>query len=183
MPVALSVEQLETRIGTVQKLLKPLVGGKHAVPCCFVANPSVPGRILSGHPGGSGHTDHRALWFPTFIKTVQCQYFEIWLPSDGEKRWELERAYLSISRVIRQLGKREDILCVHCDPLTKDSDPLASYRKGPHLHVMLAQAPLPRAHFPLNACHLQQVLASVESLTNAMQSAIGIVCHEVICHL
>ena len=179
--LTLGVDRLvRGRIRQVQELLKPLVRARWPVPCCFVKNAAVKGRIISGHAGGSAHSDHRSLWFPTFTSNVQGEYFEIWYPTDGEEQWMLERAYFTLRRVARPMATYQEILCVHCDPLATDGEPVRTYKRGPHLHVVVAETPVPDAHFPLNLGHLNEVLASIQSLTAAMRTAIEVVCNEVV---
>jgi hypothetical protein len=54
------------------------------------------------------------------------------------------------------------------------------YKKGPHLHIKAAEAPLPHAHFALNLGHLDAVLESVESLSEAMRYGIIMLKEEVL---
>jgi hypothetical protein len=54
------------------------------------------------------------------------------------------------------------------------------YKKGPHLHIKAAEDPLPHAHFALNLGHLNDVLASVESLSDAMKDGILMLREEVL---
>jgi hypothetical protein len=61
-----------------------------------------------------------------------------------------------------------------------DSPNRAKYKKGPHLHIKAAEDPLPHAHFALNLGHLDAVLDSVESLTEAMRFGILMLKEEVL---
>lgn len=54
------------------------------------------------------------------------------------------------------------------------------YKKGPHLHIKAAVDPLPHAHFALNLGHLNDVLTSVESLSEAMKDGILMLKEEVL---
>lgn len=54
------------------------------------------------------------------------------------------------------------------------------YKKGPHLHIKAAEAPLPHAHFALNLGHLDAVLESVESLSEAIEYEIIMLKEEVL---
>lgn len=92
----------------------------------------------------------------------------------------MERAYFSLRRIISPLAKVEEILCIHSDPLCCDAEPVGSYKRGPHLHVSIAQAPIPDAHFPLALGHLQHVLESCDALSQAMALAIRVVRDEVV---
>lgn len=54
------------------------------------------------------------------------------------------------------------------------------YKKGPHLHIKAADDPLPHAHFALNLGHLDAVLESIETLSEAMRCAIFMLKEEVL---
>jgi hypothetical protein len=54
------------------------------------------------------------------------------------------------------------------------------YKKGPHLHIKAATDPLPHAHFALNLGHLDAVLESIESLSEALRCGILMIKEEVL---
>lgn len=54
------------------------------------------------------------------------------------------------------------------------------YKKGPHLHIKAADDPLPHAHFALNLGHLDAVLISIETLSEAMRDGILMLKEEVL---
>ena len=181
MPVMLNVANLiPGRLKKVQAILRPLAKKGKPVPCNFVPNPRA--KSICGHGGGPGQ-DHTNIWFPTSVNGIQGQYHEIWYPLGGEHEWWMERAYFGIRRVVRTLAKAEEILCVHSDPMCDVDDPVGSYKRGPHLHVSVAQSPIAKAHFPLNLGHLEDVLSSCDNLSQAISLAIKVVCDEVISRL
>jgi hypothetical protein len=165
------------RVRQVQKILRPLVGKSGQVACCIVG--AGRGRVICGRTGGNVH-DYEEVWFYTRKQDIQGQYHEIWYPGRDEQEWWLERAYFSLRRVISHVAQVEDILCIHSDPQCGEPEPVASYKRGPHLHVSLAKEPLLHAHFPLNRGHLAQVLESCDSLSEAMALAIKVVSDEVV---
>jgi hypothetical protein len=108
-------------------------------------------------------------------------YQESWCPvNEKRKRYYLEKAYLHLYLTTLTAGDaaEKEILALHCDPNEADEPPgwkglvHSKYKRGPHLHVSTAEQPMPHSHFALNACHLGSVLISVESLTNAMATAV-----------
>jgi hypothetical protein len=108
-------------------------------------------------------------------------YQERWCPvNEKRKRYYLERAYLHLYLTTQIEGEamEKELLLLHCDPNETD-EPVdwpglrhSKYKRGPHLHISTAQQPIPHSHFALNACHLDSVLSSVESLTKAMEVAV-----------
>lgn len=60
---------------------------------------------------------------------------------------------------------------------TPDKD---KYKKGPHLHIKAADDPLPHAHIALNLGHLDAVLGSIGTLSEAMRCAIFMLKEEVL---
>ncbi len=178
MGIVLDVADLvRGRRKEVQAVLHPLAKKGRPIPCSFVPHPRA--KVICGH-GGSPDRNHRRIWFPTYANGIQGQYHEMWYPRNGECEWWLERAYFSLRRIVRTIHQVEIILCIHSDPMCDDPDPAGLYKRGPHLHVDLAQSPLPDAHFPLNLGQLEEVLSSCDNLSQAMSRAIKIVRDEVI---
>jgi hypothetical protein len=67
------------------------------------------------------------------------------------------------------------VLCLHTDPGDAEV-----FKQGPHLHVSCAEDPIPHCHFPLDLGSLNMVLKDCDSLTLALQRAIGAIAKEVI---
>ena len=123
---------------------------------------------------------HRDYPFRLKDSQVDCHYFEIWRVSERERMCTLYHAHLIVCKVIRRERVSQELLCIHCDPMDTSDEPAGSYKRGPHLHVVMAEAPLPRCHFPLCLTDLDSVLDSPESLTRAMQHIVGVIQHEVV---
>jgi hypothetical protein len=117
---------------------------------------------------------------------VWFNYFEVWRPIDKGRAYCLSQAYLHL--YVKNPDRRlVPLVCLHTDPEDAPQNPededevrVSRYKQGPHVHVELAEHPLNRCHFPLNFGHLNAVLASVSTLTAAMQAGIEIIRHEVI---
>ncbi len=184
MPVLLDIDKLlHGRLRAVQAMLKPLAQAGRPIPCAFVPTRKAEiSKIICAH--GGGHVeDYTNIWFPTNARGVQAQYHEVWYPREEESEWVLERAYFSLRRTFLEITKIEEILCLHSDPLCADPEPLGSYKRGPHLHVSLAPAPIGDAHFPLNLQQLNEVLASCDNLSESLALAICVIQHEIIAKL
>jgi hypothetical protein len=92
----------------------------------------------------------------------------------------LDRAYLSLFKTEPSTRTEIEFLCLHCDPNEPDDARHAIYKKGPHLHIQVAEEPIPHAHIALNRGHLDAVLNSPDSLTKAMGAAILMLREEIL---
>src|SRR5207247_322532 len=108
-------------------------------------------------------------------------YFEVWHRSDSDVLI-LHQAYLHIYRTNMLDIDEEEILCLHCDPDLPDNERHAQYRQGPHLHVRKAVDPIPHAHLALTLHreHLEQTLASADSLTQTLMLAVEMLSREIL---
>lgn len=167
------------RINTIQEMLAPLKQGRQ-VACELVKTQERGGKVFAAHDGRALGGGFRDWSFRTFAPDLWCRYFELWRPGIGIDKWNLSRAYLTIAKIDRVSRCLEEVICIHCDPLDTSPEPVGSYKRGPHLHVEVADDPLPRAHFPLNFGHLEAVLSSPDDLTRALKQAVAIVVHEVV---
>jgi hypothetical protein len=60
-----------------------------------------------------------------------------------------------------------ELLALHCDPEEPDGE-RAVYKRGPHVHISIAEPPVKDAHIALARGHLDEVLANVGSLMEAL---------------
>jgi hypothetical protein len=168
------------RVNTIQGMLAPLKGGRR-VACDLVKDKQRGGKVFAAHDGHALSGDFRDWAFRTFAPDIWCRYFELWRPlAAGRDQWHLFCAYLTLAKTDRVRQCLVEVACVHCDPTDNSTEPIGSYKRGPHLHVELADDPLPRAHFPLNLGHLKEVLASPANVTKALTDAVAVVSHEVV---
>ncbi len=91
------------------------------------------------------------------------------------RSFELLQAYLHLFRLGSAAGELVEVLALHTEPSVSHR-----YKKGPHFHVVEAADPLPHCHFPLNLDRLSEVTSSMDSLDEAIRSAIGVVTDEVL---
>jgi len=180
MPViTIDIMNIYSRQNPIRKLLRPLRKAQD-VGCSLGLGKYGGGKVVAAHDGSVPGGDPREWFFRTFAPGVWGQYFELWKPFDGDRRLLLDRAYFHVFTYDNERTHLRQLLSIHCDPASSDKLPLRTYKIGPHLHVVAAEKPLPRSHFPLNLGHLDEVLSSLNSLTKAMQSAVRVISDEVL---
>jgi hypothetical protein len=165
------MEELEHRGEYVRQLLKPIA--KHPGGPAWQRKSGVSEFIIGTHDGSPTRSDYRDWRFKTVVPNFQAMYFELWRRSESRQKefWYLYRAYLSIYQIDHGQQKETEFLCLHCDPNEPDNAH-AIYKRGPHLHINVANHPIPHAHIALNRGHLNEILSSVDTLTTAMEWAV-----------
>ena len=117
--------------------------------------------------------------FSTGVSGIRASYYERWNPVPGEPAlMYLDRAYFAMYQREGPVDEIE-LLALHCDPAEPEGEG-AVYKRGPHLHVVAAKHPIPRAHIALAVGHLQEVLAGAHSLTQALRQSILMIRDEVL---
>ena len=134
--------------------------------------------IIGTHDGAPPHSSPQEWRFATFVPDLRATYFELWRRVD-EESWCLHQAYLNIFRTDPAMREESKFLSLHCDPNESDDAPHATYKKGPHLHIQAADDPFPHAHIALTGKHLDMVLSSVDSLSEAIEWAVRMIKEEV----
>lgn|ERR1017187_4693453 len=181
MPVLISTPRdlFNLRVDEVKELIKPLRPAP-AIHCQFYRHLHGGGKILAAHDGMPPESDFQGWHCQTFAKSIWCQYYELWKPFDKGRQWYLDRAYFHLYKTNLAERKLEQFLCIHSDPNCTDPPPTNTFKSGPHLHILMAEEPIPRCHFPLNLGHLKSVLSSRLNLTSAFRDAIGVICEDVL---
>src|SRR5579884_608446 len=175
--IQVKVHELGSRGRKIQTILRPISHPKHR-PAWDRSNITSREYIIAAYDGTRPTSEYRDWRFSTFVPNFRAMYFEMWKRSvDNEEYWYLDRAYLSIYQIINR--SESEFLCLHCDPNIAN-DTKEKYKKGPHLHIKAANEPLPHAHFALNLGHLEAVLTSIDTLSEAMISAISMLKEEVL---
>ncbi len=180
MNVVVSHQTLfQRRIDEVQKFLRPI--RRHpTLHCQFYRPQYAGGKVLAAHDGEPDGSDFHSWQCRTTAKTVWFTYFELWKPTAQRENWFLDRAYMHLFRADADTRTLIQMLCVHADPNCEDAMPLRLLKRGPHIHVSTAEAPLPECHFALNFGHLQRVLSNSARFTRAFRDAIHMVADDVI---
>ena len=185
----LPADAVRQRVNQVCRMLQPLRGSNAARIACR-SESGGDCITLTTFSGLQPVTPLVAQWrFTTYVPSLLGEYYERWRPVDEKrKRYFLDRAYLHLYMTTRVDGQptEKQMLALHCDPNEPDepdnwAGPVhARYKRGPHLHISVAEHPIPHSHIALNACHLDSVLHSVESLSEAMQRAVQMLDHQVL---
>jgi hypothetical protein len=175
MMCELESQELFRRGGDVCELLGPLTGSG-ASRAGFDYRSSYGQVSLAAFSGPRPVSDSIDLWrFTTRVPTLRGSYFERWLPvNERRKRYFLDRGYLHLY-VSTRMGAEpteKQILALHCDPNEPEASKHWRYKRGPHLHISVAESPIPHSHFALNAFHLDSVLRSTENLSEAFGAAV-----------
>lgn len=179
--VQLREKKLRSREADLRQLMKPLYNHHTGPPSHWIYRKNQFFVGLTDRAYRS-KTDHREWRFKTDNPKYHALYFERWLISSQENNiWFLERAYLHLYK-IKQDTRNEtyEYLALHCDPAEPEKSKHFEYKVGPHLHIECAEYPLPKAHFGLNIGELDNVLRSVDELTNAISYAVSMIKDQVL---
>lgn len=112
--------------------------------------------------------DFREWRFDTEISNITCSYHEMWEPIE-KGNYFLFRAYFHIYKD----GK--EYLLLHCDPNEVENPAALNqylYKRSPHLHVSVAEQPIPHSHIALNNSTLEHVLSSIDNFNQVMKTHI-----------
>jgi hypothetical protein len=172
--IKLPERNLVARTNTLHLIFAPLRGANSRT-AVEIAKDSPGGTIaLVARDQKSDNSLYREESFRTFKPGLRCKYFELWRDTGGNA-FDLNRAYFTLLNVLPTTHEFKELLCIHTDP--GDVDDL---KQGPHLHVSCAPDPMQRCHFPLEFGNLPIVLKDCDSLTNAMERAIGVIARDVL---
>jgi hypothetical protein len=69
--------------------------------------------------------------------------------------------------------KESEYILLHCDASEPDSSPHSKYKQSPHIHVEVAQQPIPKAHIALYNGRISEVLKSRAAFNSALVDSIG----------
>jgi hypothetical protein len=176
MPENLTIrfDELETRARLLQGLLSPLRkdGILVAGEVCWGLYMGC--KAVAAHDGPRSNQPFEDWRFRTLVPHVWGQYYELWKPSTQKALLTLNRAYLNIFIQNGTPPRLEKFVCIHCDPCESGNTLQCAYKRGPHLHVLRAEEPIPQSHFPLNFGHLDHVLSSTTDIMKAMSDSVQV---------
>jgi hypothetical protein len=178
--IEININQLHSRVNIVGDLLVPLRKKSLPVACEICRHQSLGCKVIAAHDGVSGNKNYRSMYFKTFATNILGQYYEFWKPIDKQGKLCLNRAYLNVFIVNRNTHNYDKVVSIHCDPYEEDGEASCLYKRGPHLHVQKAEYPIPKCHFPLNFTELDNILSSIDNISEALKNAIKIVQGEVL---
>lgn len=165
--IQITPEDLANRGEDIRRLLRPLAR-VHDGPA-WQQRTYIGAYVIGTHDGSPSSSDYRDWRFATFVHAYRAMYFELWRLE--LRKWYLDRAYLSLFRTEQETRLETEMISLHCDPNEPPSRH-SPYKIGPHLHIKVAEHPIPLAHIALNKCHLPEVLSSPQALSIAMSEAV-----------
>lgn len=175
--IQMTLQELKSRGQQVSRLMRPLARVKYG-PASEVKS-TQHSFMIGTHDGSPSESDPTEWRFSTRVSGLRAAYYEVWTRVDDDY-WCLEKAYLNVFRTDRATEDETKYLSLHCDPSQPDSAPHARYKKGPHLHIQVAEEPFPQAHIALTGGQLDEVLCSLESLSQAIGWAVQMLREEVL---
>lgn len=178
--IEINIDQLNQRVRFVRELLIPLRKQNLPVACDIGRHQFYGCKVIAAHDGAPNNTNFREMYFKTFATDISGQYYELWKPMGKQEKLCLNRAYLNVYIINRNTHKYDKLVSIHCDPYEGNDKVSCLYKRGPHLHVQKAEHPIPKCHFPLNFSELDNVLSSINNITEALKNAIKIVQDEVL---
>jgi hypothetical protein len=185
--IELSASELARRSAAIIDLMKvllksPIKGGK-AISNTISCNAVLVDKsyILATFDGSKLNDVYRDWRFSSYRHGFRCMYFEEWVPVDANKKaWLLKQMAFSLFRILPNIRKEVEVLAIHCEPLEPDGQQHIRYKRGLHLHVVLAQQPIPHAHFSINDGFVSNVMSNINSFSDALKSALEMVNDQVI---
>jgi hypothetical protein len=179
MRCTLDNDQIRPRTRDLTRLLRPLIPPSRQLFCYprYLDRELILSLYIDEQPTSTNPDEWR---FPTRISTIRASYYEKWKPTDERRKlFFLHQAYLHLF-LRKSSGTEQQILAVHCDPNSSETDKHFQYKAGPHVHMSAAESPLHKAHVALNNGNLKTVLASAAALTAALSLAIAMVDNQVL---
>jgi len=162
----------------IRKMLRPLTLHP-SNPACS-RSPLFGGDIAIGAYDGSLRGGVIRDWrFSTRAAQISANYYEIWKQLTGKPgRFYLYQAYLTLFEKLGPTNEKE-LIALQCDPQEYKIAPTI-YKKGPHIHVSAAFAPIDKAHIALNLGHLDEVIVNVDNLMEALKRSIEMIRDEIV---
>lgn len=138
----------------------------------IVSSFSVTGNLIFGISDGRETGQNFREWrFQTISESIKASYHEIWF-NHGKGKYFLDRSYFHLYTLKHEDITENEYLLLHCDASEPDNTPHAKYKQSPHIHVEVAQQPIPRAHIALYNGRLTEVLRSRTSFNAALSESI-----------
>lgn len=165
-----SIESLQKeRRDDLMKIFSPIAQRKKNI---NINNHSVTGSLIFGiSDGRQAGKDFRSWRFQTVSQNITAGYFEIWT-NFGKGKYFLERSYFHLYLLVEEELREAEYILLHCDASEPDNTPHGKYKQSPHIHIEVAEQPIPRAHIALYNGQLPEVLKSRASFNNALYDSI-----------
>lgn len=125
--------------------------------------------ISDGLETGQNYRDWR---FQTISENIKANYHEVWV-NQGRGKYFLDRSYFHLYKVIEEGLTESEYILLHCDASEPMTTPHSVYKQSPHIHVEVAEQPIPKAHFALYNGRLVEVLKNRASFDAALLDSIA----------
>ena len=175
----ISILDIGSRINRVGRLLRPLRPQGRELVAKLVQIPRKRQTVVSVFDRKT-EASFRDCYFSTNAKQILAVYFEEWVMDLDGQTWRLQNVSLQLSWFDSPHSEQQEIVALHCEPREAGNSFQSRLKRGPHIHVTADGNRLSHAHFPLNLCHLNDVMQSFESLEQAIERAIEVLQSEVI---
>jgi hypothetical protein len=137
-----------------------------------VQNFSISGSLIFGisdsRETGQNFRDWR---FQTISENIKANYHEVWI-NQGRNKYFLERSYFHLYTVVEEDLSEGEYILLHCDASEPGTTPHSIYKQSPHIHIEVAEQPIPKAHFALYNGRLAEVLKNRASFNSALLDSI-----------
>ncbi len=74
----------------------------------------------------------------------------------------------------------EEVLALHCDPMSAASDPSYPYKRGPHLHISGNKRDISKAHIALCLTNLDETCSGPDAISVAFSAIITMISKELL---
>ena len=171
----LSELDLVQRGNLIQQLLRPICRWR-AGPAWRRLRLGTSRIIIATHDGAPSSGNSRGWRFTTAAKRYHAMYFEAW-SLEARNRFVLDQAYLNIYE--RNATIEKEMVCLHCDPSLSPDAEHARYKRGPHIHMLVAGFPYDRAHIALQGPDVVTILRSTDALHSALAWGVEMIRDEI----
>lgn len=178
MNFVLSSDEISsTRAGVIDKMLSSVISSRTRLN--IYSRPISRKRVIgvSEVYKPPTDTDYRDWRFKSEIENFTCSYFEIWIPIESNQYY-LDRAYFHL-----YFNDNEYVL-LHSDPNEHLDEEVRyvnyEYKQSPHIHIKVAEQPLPHSHLALNTYDLNTILSNISQFDIAMEQGIVMIAREIL---
>jgi hypothetical protein len=127
--------------------------------------------ISDGYETGVNFTEWR---FKTLCENIKGNYHEIWI-NHGNGNYFLYRSYFHLYKVSESDKTEAEYILLHCDASEPDDTPHSIYKQSPHIHIEVAENPVPKMHFALYNGRVKETLKGIDSFNQALKESIEMI--------
>ena len=170
------ITQIYSRAAKVRKMLKIISKSQHGPASDFRAGGMW--QVIGIHDGSPPSQKYDSWRFATKHPRFRAQYYERWMRFDNNNYY-LERAYLHLYLTERSQPEERPYILLHCDPNEDEDSEHYIYKRNPHIHIQVAEQPIPHSHFALCLVNIDDVLSSLDKFDDALEHILFMVIDQV----